>query len=423
MQLFGASLLRTATRGARAAAPRARALSSAAADGGLNFRLTADQRAMQALARSFARDVMIPRAAEHDRTGAYPQEVFKKAWETGLVNLHVPESCGGPGLHSVDGVVVGEELAYACTGMSTAMEANGLASAPVIIAGTEAQKKAFLGRLTEAPLQAAYCVTEPSAGSDVAAIKTRAEKKGDEWVINGSKMWITNGGVASWYFLLARTGAAGDPAGSAFTAFLIDRDTPGITVGKKENNMGQRCSDTRGITFEDVRVPARNVLGAEGKGFKIAMGAFDFTRPPVASGAIGLARRAMDEAVKYALERKTMGKPIAQHQAVAFMIADMAAGIEAARLLTYKAAFMIDAGTRNTYFASAAKLFAADHANKVATDAVQIFGGAGFNEDMPVAKLFRDAKIFQLYEGTSQIQRLIISRELFANPTLTTPYA
>jgi acyl-CoA dehydrogenase len=418
--------LRAAAAPPRAAARAARALSSsaaAAADGGLSFKLTSDQRAMQALARSFARDVMMPRAVEHDRTGAYPHEVFKAAWEAGLANLHVPESCGGPGLHAVDGVVVGEELAYGCTGMSTALEANGLASAPVIIAGTDAQKKAFLGRLTEAPLQAAYCVTEPSAGSDVAALKTRAVKKGDEWVINGSKMWITNAGVASWYFLLARTGDAGASAGSAFTAFLIDRDTPGITVGKKENNMGQRCSDTRGVTFEDVRVPARNVLGAEGKGFKIAMGAFDFTRPPVASGAVGLARRAMDEATKYALERKTMGKPIAQHQAVAFMLADMAVGIEAARLLTYKAAFMIDAGERNTYFASAAKLFAAEHANKVASDAVQIFGGAGFNEDMPVAKLYRDAKIYALYEGTSQIQRLIISRELLADTGLSAPYA
>ena len=354
---------------------------------------------MQTMARAFARDVMIPAAAAHDRSGAYPQAIFKAAWEQGLVNLHVPEAYGGPGLHAVDGVVVGEELAYACTGMSTAIEANGLASAPVIIAGSEAQKREYLGRLTAAPLQAAYCVTEPGAGSDVAGLKTRAERKGDEWIINGSKMWITNGGVANWYFVLARTGAPGDAAGSAFTAFVVDRETPGIVVGKKENNMGQRCSDTRGITFEDVRVPAANVLGAVGKGFKIAMGAFDFTRPPVASGAVGLARRAMDEAVKYALERKTMGKRIAEHQAVAFMIADMAVGIEAARLLTYKSALMIDAGHRNTYFASAAKLFAADHANKCATDAVQVFGGAGFNEDMPVAKLMRDAKIYQIYEG------------------------
>ncbi len=403
-----------------------RALSSGGGGGGgggLSFRLTPEQRAMQDVARAFAAEVMIPAAAAHDRSGAYPTEIFKKAWETGLCNLHVPESCGGPGLHSVDGVVVGEELAYACSGMSTAIEANGLASAPVIIAGTPAQQKQFLGRLTEAPLQAAYCVTEPGAGSDVAGLATRAVKKGDEWVINGSKMWITNGSVASWYFLLARTGEPGDAAGSAFTAFLIDRATPGITVGKKENNMGQRCSDTRGITFEDVRVPAANVLGAVGKGFKIAMGAFDLTRPPVASGAVGLARRATDEALKYATERKTMGKVIAQHQAIAFMLADMVAGVEAARLLTYKAAYMHDTGVRNTYFASIAKLFAAEHANKCAADAVQIFGGAGFNEDMPVAKLMRDAKIFALYEGTSQIQKLIISRELLAAHSLTTPLA
>jgi acyl-CoA dehydrogenase len=204
---------------------------------------------------------------------------------------------------------------------------------------------------------------------------------------------------------------------------VVDANTPGITIGKKEQNMGQRCSDTRGITFEDVRVPAKNVLGTPGIGFKVAMGAFDFTRPPVAIGAVGLARRAMDEAIAYSLQRKTMGKPIAQHQAVAFMIADMAAGIEAARLLTYKSAWLIDNGIRNTAWASMAKLFAAEHCNKVVSDAVQIFGGAGYNEDMPVAKLMRDAKIYQIYEGTSQIQRMIISRELLVDPSKTTPFA
>jgi acyl-CoA dehydrogenase len=293
------------------------------------------------------------------------------------------------------------------------MEGNGLASAPVIIAGTEEQKKKYLGRLTEAPLMAAYCVTEPGAGSDVAGLATTAVKKGDEWVINGSKMWITNGGVADWYFVLAKT----DPnakAGAGFTGFIVDADTPGVGKGRKEINMGQRCSDTRGITFEDVVVPDANRLGAEGVGFKIAMGAFDHTRPPVASGAVGLARRAMDEAIAYATQRKTMGVPIAQHQSVAFMIADMAIGIEASRLLTHKAAWMIDQGTRNTMYASMAKAFAADHANKVAADAVQIFGGNGFNTEYPVEKLMRDAKIYQIYEGTSQIQRLIISREIFS---------
>lgn len=355
----------------------------------------------------------MPKAAQYDKSMEYPHDIFRKAWELGLVNTHVPQEYGGLGLHCADGVVITEELAYACTGMSTAMEANALAEAPLIIAGNDAQKKKYLGRMTEAPLQAAYCVTEPGAGSDVANAKTRAEKHGDKWVLNGQKMWITNGGVANWYFVLAKT----DPkakAGSAFTAFLVDADSAGVVRGRKEINLGQRCSDTRGITFDNVEVPEENVLGGVGNGFKVAMGAFDRTRPPVAAGAVGLARRAMDEATRYALDRKTMGTAICNHQAVAFMLADMATGIEAARLLTYKAAYETDNGLRNTMLASMAKAFAADHCNKVVTDAVQIFGGAGFNTDYPVEKLFRDAKIYQIYEGTSQIQRLIISRELIA---------
>ena len=297
----------------------------------------------------------------------------------------------------------------------------------------------------------ADAVTEPGAGSDVAGLKTRARKVGDEYILNGSKMWITNAGFANWFFVLARTGTDGESAGAAFTAFVVDGDSPGITRGAKEVNMGQRCSDTRGVTFDDVRVPAANVLGAPGKGFKVAMGAFDQTRPPVAAGAVGLARRALDEALKYAGERKTMGKPIAQHQAVAFMLADMAAGIEGARLLTHKAAWVVDGGARNTALASAAKLMAGELANKCAADAVQIFGGNGFNtacvegrrrrrargaaaslhptpllpptRSYPVEKLMRDAKIYSIYEGTSQIQRLIIARELLAAPESVTPNA
>lgn len=230
-------------------------------------------------------------------------------------------------------------------------------------------------------------------------------------------MWITNGGVAKWFFVLAKTDSNAN-AGSAFTGFIVDADSPGITVGRKEINIGQRCSDTRGITFEDVVVPAENVLGDPGYGFKIAMQAFDITRPPVAIGAVGLARRAFDEARKYALERKTMGTPIAMHQAIQFMLADMATGIEASRLLTYKAAYEIDCGRKNTMYASMAKRFAGDHANKVATDAIQIFGGAGFNTEYPVEKLFRDAKIYQIYEGTSQIQRMIIAKEMFSRESM-----
>lgn len=266
----------------------------------------------------------------------------------------------------------------------------------------------------EEPLVAAYGVTEPSAGSDVGGIKSRAVKKGDEYILNGQKMWITNGGVANWYFVLARTSDDPKaPASKAFTGFIVEREWAGVTPGRKEINMGQRASDTRGITFEDVRIPKENVLLGEGQGFKIAMGVFDKTRPPVAAGATGLAQRCLDESLKYSLERKTFGVPIAQHQAVQFMLADMAMGVELSRLAFWRAAWEIDQGRRNSYEASIAKCFAADTANKIASDAVQIFGGNGFNSEYPVEKLMRDAKIYQIYEGTSQIQRIIISRNMF----------
>jgi acyl-CoA dehydrogenase len=238
-----------------------------------------------------------------------------------------------------------------------------------------------------------------------------AKKDGDDYVINGAKMWITNASVASWYFVLAYT----DPTlkHKGMSGFLVPASTPGITVGKKEWNMGQRASDTRGITFDNVRVPSRYRLGKEGEGFKIAMGAFDHTRPAVSAGAVGVARRAMDESIAYSTTRKAFGQPIASFQAVSFMIADMAMNIEASRLLVWKSAFEIDAGRRNTKFAAMAKAFAADTVMKVTTDAVQVFGGYGYSEEYPVEKLMRDAKIYQIYEGTSQIQRLILSKEIF----------
>ena len=377
----------------------------------IDFSLSDEQQALQELARKFAREEMIPKAAHHDETGEFPREVAKKAWELGLMNTHIPPEYGGPGLGTLDGCIITEELAYGCTGIATAMEANALASAPVIVAGNDEQKKEFLGRLTAEPLFAAYAVTEPGAGSDVAGIRTTAKKVGDEYVINGSKAWITNGGVANWYFVLAYTDQAAKHRG--MSGFLVPADTPGITVGRKENNLGQRASDTRGLTFEDVKVPAKWLLGKEGDGFKIAMSAFDHTRPPVAAGAVGLAHRAMDEAIKYAQERKTFGLPIAAYQAVSFMIADMAKDIEAGRLLVWQAAWAIDNGIRNTKFAAFAKAYCADMAMRVATDAVQVHGGYGYSKEYPVEKLMRDAKIYQIYEGTSQIQRLIIAKEIF----------
>nr|XP_022322763.1 medium-chain specific acyl-CoA dehydrogenase, mitochondrial-like [Crassostrea virginica] len=378
-------------------------------------KLSDEQKEYKDLARKFCREEIVPKAPHYDQTGEYPWDIIKKAHSLGLINMHIPKDQGGLDLGIFDTCLVTEELAYGCTGIQTAIEANSLGQMPVIIAGNKAQKDKYLTRMIEEPLMCAYCVTEPGAGSDVAGIKTRAVKKGNEYVLNGQKMWITNGGHANWYFVLART--AEDPkmsAGKAFTGFIVDRDTPGITVGRKEWNMGQRASDTRGITFEDVVVPAENVLGAEGMGFKIAMGAFDKTRPPVAAGAVGLAQRALDEATKYSMERKTMGKLICEHQAVAFILADMAIGVETARLATQRSAWEIDQGRRNTYYASIAKALAGDVANKCATDAVQVFGGNGFNSDYPVEKLMRDAKIYQIYEGTAQIQRMIISRELLA---------
>ncbi len=377
----------------------------------ISFDLSDDQKSLQDTARKFAKDVMIPVAEHHDRTGEFPKEVAKKAWELGLMNTHIPAEYGGMGLGVLDGAIITEEVAYGCTGIATAMEANTLAAAPVIVSGNEEQKKFFLGQLTEAPLFAAYAVTEPGAGSDVAGIRTTAKKVGDEYIINGSKMWITNGGVASWYFVLAYTDESQKHKG--MSGFMVPRDTPGITVGKKEDNMGQRCSDTRSLTFENVKIPAKYRLGNEGDGFRIAMSAFDHTRPVVAAGAVGLARRAMDEAINYATTRKTFGQPIASYQAISFMIADMAKDIEAARMLVWRCSWEIDEGRRNTKLAAMAKAFAADMAMQVTTNAVQVFGGYGYSKEYPVEKLMRDAKIYQIYEGTSQIQRLIIAKETF----------
>lgn len=374
-----------------------------------------ETKSYQELARKFAREEIIPAAAQLDKTGDYPWDIIKKAHSLGIMNGFIPAKYGGLGLPMVDDLIMNEEIAYACTGVSTAMAGNSLACSPLYMFGTDELKKEFMGRLVAEPIVAAYAVTEPGTGSDVAGVRTKAEKNKDgNWVINGQKMWITNAGHANWFFVLARTNP--DPkvkTSEAFTGFIVERDTPGLSVGRKEWNMGQRCSDTRGVTFEDVIVPAKNVVGKPGAGFLYAMGAFDFTRPGVACAAVGLAQRALDEATKYSMERKTFGVPIAAHQAIQHKLANMVVGIEVSRLAYIRAAWMFDRGQRNTYWASIAKCLAADVANSAATEAVQTFGGAGFNSEYPVEKLMRDAKIFQIYEGTGEIQRLIISREHF----------
>ncbi len=375
------------------------------------FALSDEQQALRDAAHDFALNVMRPVAEHHDQTGEYPWEVLKEAHARGLMNTHLPPEYGGMGLGCFDGCLIAEEIAWGCTGIGTAMEANGLAQAPVILGASEFLKKKYLAPMSASPIMAAYAVTEPGAGSDVAGMRTTAVKQGDKYILNGSKMWITNAGVADWYFVVAYTDK--DRAHRGMTAFIVERSWAGVEAGKKEKNMGQRASDTRGVTFTDVEVPEENVVGKVGDGFLLAMGAFDHTRPAVAAAAVGLAKAAFDHAVRYATERRTFGKPLAAHQSIAFTIADMAKDIEAARLLVHKAAWMIDNGERNTKFASMAKAFAADAAHRIASDAVQIFGGYGYSQEYPVEKLLRDSKIFQIYEGTSQIQRLIIAKEIF----------
>jgi len=375
-----------------------------------SFDYTEEQQALVQTARDFARKEIIPVAGHLDETGTFPREVCEKAWETGLMNCEVPESVGGLGLSCLSHCLLMEELSYGCMGINTTIAGNMLGAMPIILAGTDEQKRTYLGRLLEKPIFAAYCCSEPDAGSDVAGMKTRFRKVGTDYVITGQKRWITNGGVADFYTVFAR--AEGTDRHKGITCFVVDRSTPGVSVGKKENKMGQRSSNTTDVLFEDVKVGPGNLVGAEGEGFKLAMRTFDRTRPWIAAGAAGVMRRALEESRAYALERKTFGVPIAQHQAIQFMLADMAIAYESTRLLCHKAAWALDAGQPDSIVSSYAKAYGADAAMRVTTDAVQIFGGYGYTKEYPVEKLMRDAKLLQIYEGTSQIQRMVIARNL-----------
>ncbi|HTE49375.1 MAG TPA: acyl-CoA dehydrogenase family protein [Kofleriaceae bacterium] len=376
----------------------------------LDFALTEEQKALVATAREFTRKEIIPVAARHDESGEFPREVFKRAWETGLMNAEVPEAYGGVGLSCLDHCLLQEEISYGCAGMNTSLVANNLAALPLLIAGSEEQKAKFLGRLTSEPIFAAYCCSEPDAGSDVAGLSTKVTRHGKDYVLSGQKRWITNGGVASWYTVLATFDRSQRHKGIAM--FVVDADAKGVKSGRVEDKMGQRSSNTTDVLFEDVVIGADALVGREDQGFKIAMKTFDRSRPWIAAGATGLMRRALEESTAYALERKTFGVPIAQHQAVQFMIADMGIAYEATRLLCHKAAWAVDTGEIDSVVSSYAKAFGADSAMRVATDAVQIFGGYGYTKDYPVEKLMRDAKLLQIYEGTSQIQRMVIARNL-----------
>ena len=378
----------------------------------VGFDLTEEQRMIRDLARDFAQNEIVPVVTHHDETGEFPREICKKAFEIGLLNPGLPEDLGGAGMNCLMECVIAEELAAACSGISTAMMVNSLATAPVLVGASDEQKKKWLTPMTEELTFAAYAVTEPGAGSDVQGLASTAVRKGNDYVINGQKMWISGAGLADWFFVLAYTKKEAGIRG--MSAFIVPADLPGITVGKKEKNMGQRASDTRAITFEDVVVPEANRLGDEGKGWMLAMAAFDHTRPPVAASAVGVGRAAMEHAIRYAKERHAFGQAIQRHQAIAFMIADMAKDLDASRLLVWRAADLYDQGKKNSYEAACAKAFAADATMRIAVDAVQVFGGYGFNSEYPVEKLMRDAKIFQIYEGTSQIQRLIISKGIIS---------
>jgi acyl-CoA dehydrogenase len=380
-------------------------------EAGVSFALTEEQRDLKALAHDFAAKEIRPKAAEYDEHQTHPADIVEKAHALGLMNVHLPEELGGPGLSIFDGILIGEELSWGCSGIAVTLVANTLGSAPILLAGTDEQKREWLPQLIEEPLLCSFALTEPNAGSDVSGIQTTAVRSGDEYVVNGSKMFISNAGHASWIVVFASTDKSKGQKG--LSAFVVPADADGVTVEKHLDKMGQRATDTSALAFQDVKVPAANRLGEEGEGFKIAMRTLDHTRPGTAIGAVGVARAAYELSVEYSRERVQFGQPIAMNQGVNFLIADMAAEIEAARLLTWQAAWLLDQGKRATLQSSYAKRFASDMAMKVTTDAVQIFGGYGYMKEYPVEKLMRDAKLFQIYEGTSQIQRLVIAREIF----------
>ena len=377
------------------------------------YELPQDVKMLRELAMDFTKREIIPLAEHYDQSAEWPWEIFHKARQVGLVNLNIPEEYGGMGATALEECVIAESMAYGCSGIQTALMLNQLSTLPLLIAGSDEQKSRYLPWIVDEGKIAAYCMTEPDAGSDVAAIKSTALRRGDIYLLNGLKTWITDGPVASFFVVFAKT----DPAAghSGMSCFIVERDWPGVSTGKLLPKMGQHAAQACQVFFEDVEVPAANRLGEEGEGFKIGMKAFDKSRPGVATAAVGVARRALDEAVAYAGERTAFGQPISHFQGVGFILADMAIRVEAGRHLAYKAAWEVDQGLRNTMSAAMAKAYCAEAAMKNATDAVQVFGGNGYSREFPVEKLMRDAKIYQIYEGTTQIQQMIILRELYRN--------
>jgi acyl-CoA dehydrogenase len=379
----------------------------------IDFEPTEEQRALIDTARRFARERIIPVAAECDRESRFPRDVFVEAHAIGLVNPTLPAEYGGAGLSDVDGTFITEELAYGCTGIQTSLLANTLGLTPIKLAGTEDQKKKYLGWLVSEPVMVAYATSEPSMGSDVAGMQCRATKDSSGgFVLSGTKQWITNGTLASFYIVFATE----DPSlkHRGIGAFIVERSQPGVKPGRHEDKLGQRASDTAQLVLDEVRIPPSQVLAPPGRGFKLAMETFNETRPDIGASALGLMRRCLDECVAYARERKAFGVAIAEHQLVQAMLAEMKIRIEATALLVRKAAWGLDRGVRDPVISSCAKAYGADAAMQTALDAVQVFGGYGYVKDYPVEKLMRDAKILQIYEGTAQVQRLVIARHVLA---------
>ncbi len=376
----------------------------------IDFSLSEDLRDIQARARKFAQEEILPIAAEYDRKAEVPPGIVQKAKAAGLLNVTIPKEYGGMSYGALQSAMIAEELGAACAGISITILVNGLALTPIMLFGNEEQKEKFLRPVAEGAKLAAFCLTEREAGSDAGSIKTTALPDGDDLVINGQKCFVTSGSLASVLVVFAQTDPERGPRG--VSTIVVPADTPGIRVVKVEDKMGQRASNTAELAFENVRVPQANLLGKRGRGFGIALETLDFGRSGVAALSVGLARAALEHATKYAKERQQFGAPIINNQAVAFMLADMATKIEAARLLTWQAAWSADQGIKATAKSAMAKCFASDTAMQVTTDAVQIFGGVGYMKDNPVEKLMRDAKLLQIYEGTNQIQRMVIARQL-----------
>lgn len=375
------------------------------------YYLTDEQRMVMELARSIAREKIAPVAAHHDETETYPEEPMRLLAQQGLLGIWIPEAYGGSDLGALAVALVAEEIAWACAATATNWGATPLGGYPILLAGTEAQRRRYLPRIAAGELLAAYSLSEPDAGSDAASLRTTAARRGDRYVLNGTKLWCSNGSNAGVITLFATVDRAKGPRG--ITAFLVEPGFPGFAVGKKERKMGIRASPTVALHLQDCEVPVENRLGEEGEGFKIAMRTLDFTRPMTGATAVGVAQAALDAATAYAKERRQFGQPIGAFQGIQFMLADMAMHVHAARLMVHHVASLVDRGATGTVLeASMAKCFAADAAMKVATDAVQVLGGVGYTRELPVERFMRDAKIMQIYEGTNQIQRLVIAREL-----------